>query len=114
MASLEELEARVAALESEVRAIKQDSAAARVLAGGADRDVAAFAGKLETHKALLEALRETQVEQGRELTAQHQELTAQRQELTELREEMRDGFGTLAVGQAEITTLLRRLTDDSE
>lgn len=47
MTSLEELEARVAALEAELGPIRQDAAAARVLAGGADRDVAAFAGRLE-------------------------------------------------------------------
>ncbi|TWF74360.1 hypothetical protein FHX44_11240 [Pseudonocardia hierapolitana] len=62
MGSMEELEGRVTALEVQMRSVRQDAAAARVLAGGADRDVAALATKLDAHTRLLEALRETQVE----------------------------------------------------
>jgi hypothetical protein len=61
---MEEIEARVTALETDMHLVKQDAAAARVLAGGADRDVSAFGAKLDMHKTLLEALRKTQVEQG--------------------------------------------------
>src|SRR5207248_7218600 len=64
MASLEELEARLAALEEQVQAIREDAAAARVLAGGADRDVFGFRAELRAHTATLNALRETQLEQG--------------------------------------------------
>ncbi len=59
---MEELEGRVSALEEQMRYVRQDAAAARVLAGGADRDVAALAIKLDAQTRLLEALRETQVE----------------------------------------------------
>jgi hypothetical protein len=62
MASMEELEGRVTALEVQMRNVRQDAAAARVLAGGADRDVSALAAKVDANTRLLEALRETQVE----------------------------------------------------
>lgn len=112
---MEELEARVAALEGEMRHVRQDAAAARVLAGGADRDVSAFGARLDAQQRLLEALRETQVEQG--------------QRLVGLESEMRQGFATLESrlggvdsrlggvegrlaglegGQAQILDLLRR------
>lgn len=95
MASLEEIEARLAAVERELQIVRQDAAAARVLAGGADRDVSALAARLDAQTKLLVALRETQVEQGKQLGA--------------LETEMRQGFGSLTTGQAEITTLLHRL-----
>jgi hypothetical protein len=82
---MEELEARVTALENQVGAIRQDAAAARVLAGGADRDVSAFGAKLDTHKKLLDALRETQIEHG-EILKGHS------REFVELKAEMRGGF----------------------
>jgi hypothetical protein len=79
---IEELTERVTALEHRVREVQAtadsaqaDAAAARVLAGGADRDVSAFGAKLDIHKALLEALRETQVEQGQRLTGVEGRLT---------------------------------------
>ncbi|MBV8933998.1 MAG: hypothetical protein JOZ47_15490 [Kutzneria sp.] len=103
MASMEELEARVTALEDKVRLVREDAAAARVLAGGADRDVSAFAARLDTHHALLSTLRETQVEQGRMLDEQGRRLDEQGRE-------MRAGFSMLATGQAEITVLLGRLS----
>jgi len=69
---MEELERRVAALETQMHGVRDDAAAARVLAGGADRDVSAFGARLDAHQRLLEALRETQVEQGERL-ARHDE-----------------------------------------
>lgn len=97
VASIEELEARVAALEDQVVLIRQDAAAARVLAGGADRDVSAFAARLDAHKALLQALRETQIEHA--------------DRFDNLEREMREGFGTLSIGQSEILMLLSRIAD---
>lgn len=116
MASNDELDARVTALEHQVRAIREDTAAARILAGGADRDVSAMestlrghtakldrhtatldshTAKLDIHKVLLESLRETQVEQGVELAG------------------IRRVLASVAVGQAEIVALLSR-PDDPE
>lgn len=107
VASLEELEARLEALESQVQSIRQDAAAARVLAGGADRDVSAFGAKLDANKSLLEALRETQVEQDKKLDAHDKRFDG-------LEGEMRAGFSTLVTGQAQITALLKTLIDPAE
>ncbi|OLS99848.1 hypothetical protein BJF90_37700 [Pseudonocardia sp. CNS-004] len=62
MGSMEELEGRVSALEGQMRSVRQDAAAARVLAGGADRDVAALTTRMDAQTRLMQALRETQVE----------------------------------------------------
>jgi uncharacterized coiled-coil DUF342 family protein len=105
VAALEgQLHTRMSALEDQVKAIRSDAAAARVLAGGADRDVAEFHAKLDTHKALLDALRENQVELHDTQVAQGERLEAQNRE-------MRSGFAKLTAGQAEITTLLTTLID---
>ena len=104
MGSLEELEGRVAALETQMRNVRQDAAAARVLAGGADRDVSALASRLDAQTRLLQALRKTQVED-------HERISGLQGDFSELRGDVADirrGFSTLAVGQAEILALLKR------
>jgi hypothetical protein len=65
MAQEPDLEARVAALETQVRDLTdrvrttaQDAAAARVLAGGADRDVADLAIKVDANRKAINALGE--------------------------------------------------------
>ncbi|MDQ4032611.1 MAG: hypothetical protein M3332_10230 [Actinomycetota bacterium] len=60
--------------------------------GRADRDVSEVRAELRAHTQALNALRETQLEQGREIREQGRE--------------MRDGFATVAVGVAQITALL--------
>jgi hypothetical protein len=62
--NLEELAQPVAALEAEVGVLRQEAAAARALAAGADRDVADYRAELRGHTRTLNALRQTQVEQG--------------------------------------------------
>ena len=79
------LREQVAHTSSEAAAARADAAAARVLAAGADRDVSEVRAELHAHTQALNALRETQLEQGRE---------------------MREGFTKVAVGMAQITTLL--------
>jgi chromosome segregation ATPase len=83
---------RVTRLESEMPVARQDAAAARELAAGADRDVSAMQEELRSHTRSLNALRETQVEHGAAIR--------------ELRGEMREGFGKLAAGQAQLTALI--------
>jgi chromosome segregation ATPase len=95
MSSLEDLEARVSALEGQMRHVREDAAAARVLAGGADRDVSALASRLDAQTRLLEALRETQVEHGERLAAHDRRFDR-------LESEMRRGFSTVAQGQAAL------------
>jgi hypothetical protein len=62
MDSSEDLERRVAAVESEVVLARREAAAARALAAGADRDVADYRAEMRAHTRGLNALRETQLE----------------------------------------------------
>jgi predicted TIM-barrel fold metal-dependent hydrolase len=94
---MEDLEARLSAPEHKVAEVRQDAAAARVLAGAADRDVAEFRQALNAHTQVLNALRETQVEH--------------HAETRKLQAETREGFAKTAAGMAQITSLLQALTD---
>lgn len=108
MAQPEDLEARVSALESQVRDLsvrvrgsEQDAAAARVLAGGADRDVGELRDEVRDFRA-----QNTRV------------LNAMREDLTDLRASVESGFAEVrgrldgaAAGQEQIVTLLNRLID---
>lgn len=97
------LEHEVAELREQVTLARSDATAARVLASGADRDVSEVRAELRAHTQGLNALRETQLEQGREIA----EL---RQEMSELRQEMQGGFATMATGMARITALLTEIS----
>lgn len=108
MGSIEELEARVGALETQMRSVRQDAAAARVLAGGADRDVSAFGAKLDAQQQLLEALRETQIEHGRRLDGHDGRFDHLEQRFDSLESQMWQGFTNLERGQNVILDLLRR------
>jgi chromosome segregation ATPase len=110
----EDLETRMATLEHEVARLRDevhhsrtDAAAARVLAGGADRDIAAFGTKLEAHTKTLNALRETQLEQS-------QRLDRLEHKVDHLEHEMRQGFATLSAGMAQIIELLTRNDGSNE
>ncbi|MFJ8912308.1 hypothetical protein [Amycolatopsis sp. NPDC102389] len=84
----EELAERVARLERLVADLSDrsaDAAAARVLAAGADRDVAEVRAELRAHTGTLNALRQDQVD---------------------LREEMREGFATVNRSLQQIVGLL--------
>lgn len=107
------LESRVTALEEQVhqlvervRASERDAAAARVLAGAADRDVTEIRGELRDFR-----------------TATTASFNALREDLTDLRNHVNEGFArvdngfievrgkldTTAAGQQQIVTLLERL-----
>ncbi len=103
MTDADDLDHRVSVLEGEVARLREmaaltasDAAAARVLAGGADRDVSGIREELRAHRQALNALRETQLEQGQALADQGQR--------------MAEGFATLGSGMAQITALLEGLT----
>jgi hypothetical protein len=94
-----DLEARVRDLEHEVLRLKDgveisraDAAAARVLAGGADRDVSDVKTLLRAHTQTLNALRETQLERQDEIGA--------------LRSEVQRGFEILHTGMAQLLAAL--------
>ncbi|MEV6846437.1 hypothetical protein [Actinoplanes sp. NPDC051411] len=74
MSSPKDLEQRVSAVEAEVGVAREEAAAARALASGADRDVADLRAELRGHGRVLTALRETQLEmqhEFRETTTRH-------------------------------------------
>ena len=93
MAGPEELERRVSALEAQVgelaervRSSEQDAAAARVLAGGADRDVAEIRGEIRDFR-----------------DQNSRVLNALRDDLGDLREQMQTGFTEIR-GKLDQTT----------
>jgi hypothetical protein len=102
-----DLEARVRDLEHEVLRLKEsveiaraDAAAARVLAGGADRDASDLRALLRAHTQTLTALREAQLEQQDEVRA--------------LRTDMQRGFGMLQAGIAQIVEALPNHNDEDD
>ncbi|MFE5570645.1 hypothetical protein ACFQ68_37020 [Amycolatopsis japonica] len=91
-----ELAERVARLERQVADLTErsaDAAAARVLAAGADHDVAQVRAELRAHTGTLNALRQDQVD---------------------LREEMRDGFATVNRSLRQIIGLLGDARPEAE
>jgi DNA-binding ferritin-like protein len=105
----DDLAERVTALEHQVREIRIDAAAARVLAGAADRDVSEFKQILQGHTRTLNALRETQVELRETQVEQGDRLTRLEDDVASMKREMREGFSTMNVGMAQITALLRNI-----
>jgi hypothetical protein len=123
----ESLEQRVTALESQVReladrvrASEQDAAAARVLAGAADRDVTEFMGELRDFRRAttgsFNALRE---ELNERFAHVHEEMNERFAQVEERFSRVDDGFmemrGKLdgaAAGQQRIVELIERLIAD--
>ena len=100
----DDLESRFARLEHEVGRLREDVASTRALAALADRDVAEFRTEMRSYRQVLNALRETQLEQG-------QQINELRREINGLRQEMREGFALQAAGMAQITALLTKILD---
>ena len=76
-----------------------------------DDDVEArVRAELRAHTQGLNALRETQLEQGQEINELRHEMregfTSQGRRIDALEREMRGGFATMATGMAQITALL--------
>ena len=111
--SVDDIETRVAILEREVVRLREqvalgssDAAGARVLAAGADRDVSEVRAELRAHTRVLNALRETQLDQDRKITGLEQKVTGLDQKVTGLDQKVTEGFATLSTGMAQITALL--------
>jgi chromosome segregation ATPase len=129
MAASNNLEARVTALETQVqelttrvRRVEQDARAARVLAGGADRDLTEIRADIRDFRqitsASVNAMRE-------DITNLRRNFTNLRTEVTDLQTqmnnrfaavdngfiEMRGKFDATAAGMEQITNLLTTLID---
>lgn len=98
-----DLTARVAALEARLEEVAADVAAARHLAAGADHDVSEVRGELRAHTRALNALRETQLEQGQAIG----NLQAQ---INQGFVEVRGKLDQTAAGMDQIVGLLNTLT----
>ncbi|MGH4021876.1 MAG: hypothetical protein ACRDT0_22105 [Pseudonocardiaceae bacterium] len=120
MPDSDDIETRVAILEAEVARLREqaaltssDAAAARMLAAGADHDVSEVRAELRAHTQGLNALRETQLEQGRAIAEQgraivslRQDVAGQGQAIAGLDRKMTEGFAMLNTGMVQITALL--------
>lgn len=118
MGTPEDIESRLSAVEREVAQLREtsslaatDAGAARVLAAGADHDVSEVRAELRAHTSALNALRETQLEQGRRLDGLDGRLDGLDGRIGRLETRMTDGFATVGAGMAQIVTLLERLDD---
>jgi hypothetical protein len=96
---IEDIERRVAAVEAELAIVRQEAAAARALAAGADRDVAEYRAELRGHTRVLSALRETQLEHYNEHKADAAELKAD--------------VAEIKVGLTHIVRMLEGMTGDA-
>ncbi len=76
---------------------------------GLDQRVAALRSELGAHTRSLNALRQTQVEQGHEM---REGFAKVEERFVKVETEMREGFSVLAVGQAQITALLTAQLDE--
>jgi hypothetical protein len=108
-ARVEALETHVRELDRRVRASEQDAAAARVLAGAADRDVTEFRGELRDFRQATVA----------SFNALREDVTDLRTEMNERFAQVDDGFiemrgklDTEAAGQQQIVDILQRLIAD--
>lgn len=108
MAEPSDLEARVVKLETQVgdltqrvRRSEHDAAAAHVLAGGADRDVAEIRSEI----------RDFREQNTRVLNAMREDLTDLRQQTDNGFIEMRGKLDATAAGQQQIMDLLTTLVD---
>lgn len=111
-----DLESRVSALEAQVhdltgrvRASEQDAAAARVLAGAADRDVSEFRGEIRDFRRATTA----------SFNSLRRDFVDLRQDFVDLRSnvdngftEMRGKFDVMAAGQQQIVDLLQSIITD--
>jgi hypothetical protein len=98
------LEARVSELDGRVRRSEQDAAAARVLAGGADRDVTEMTAEIRGFRE----------QNTRVLNAMREDLTDVRSRVDNGFTEMRGKLDAAAAGQQQIVSLLSTLIDQGE
>jgi chromosome segregation ATPase len=120
---LNRVERDVASLREDVTLARTDAAAARILAAAADQDVAAVRAELRGHTQVLNALRETQLEQQAEIHEFKTEMREFKAEMlgfqaeshlfqTEMRDfkaETQANFASVNAGLAHVVSLVERL-----
>ena len=121
MSEPDEIHKRVTKLERQMVDARKDTAAARVLAGGADRDVSDMQTQLRAHTRTLNALRETQLEHGERLSGVdgrlggvEGRLGGVEGRLDRLENKVDHGFSMVSVGMAQLTALLTPDKDKPE
>ena len=118
-----DLEPRVSALEEQVRDLtgrvrstEQDAAAARVLAGAADRDVSEFRSEVREFRrattASFNALRQDFVDLRQDFVDLRQDFVDLRTHVDNGFTEMRGKFDVVAAGQHQIVDLLQTIISD--
>ena len=123
MADPEELDARLRNVERDVEGLKteneqlrRDVSAARVLAAGADQDVSGMHAAFRAQTMILNALRETQLEQegrfGDRIDGLDARMDGLDARMDGLETEVRTGFAKMTVGMQQITTLLTTALDN--
>ena len=107
------LELEVVRLRDQIAVTSSEVAAARVLAAGADHDVSEVRAELRAHTQAVNALRETQLEQGRSIAGLDQRVAGLEQKVadldqsvTSLDQKVIEGFSMLGSRMAQITALL--------
>jgi chromosome segregation ATPase len=122
-ARVEALETRVSELDRRVRASEQDAAAARVLAGAADRDVTEIRGELRDFRqataASFNALREDMIDLHAEMNERFARVDERFRRVDERFDQVDNGFiemrgklDSAAAGQQQIVDILQRLIAD--
>jgi chromosome segregation ATPase len=122
-ARVEALETHVHELDRRVRGSEQDAAAARVLAGAADRDVTEFRGELRDFRqatvASFNALREDMTDLRTEMSERFTQIDSRYRSVDARFDQVDNGFiemrGKLdaaAAGQQQIVGILQRLIAD--
>jgi archaellum component FlaC len=101
-------------LPTRVNRLEEEVAEARVLAAGADRDVSHVQAALRAHTGTLEALRKTQVEQGKEMREgfkkvdeRFAKMDERFNKVDERFNKVDERFNKVDAGIAQITTLLK-------
>jgi hypothetical protein len=107
------LEGGMAEMQDRVSKARTDSAAARILASGADHDVSEVRVEMRAVRHALNALRATQVDHGKKINRLDDRVSTLETTVTAGFAgmdagfaEMRAGFGTMRAGMAEIVGLL--------
>ena len=105
LTTLEEEVSRLRVESRSATVARADASAASTLASGAYEEVGEVRTKLDAHTRTLNALRETQVEQGDRLTALETKVDG-------LQTKVEGDFAKVHTGLAHITALLTNLADE--